>query len=178
MKKVVFFDRDDTLIVDRLYLNDPDDITYLPHALEGLKRLRDYDYDFVIVTNQSGIARGLVDPRNLREIHRRIRNEYNRIGVDILDFLYAPYLPVTDHFLRKPHPGMLLEAAHNYNIDLKKSWMVGDRMTDVEAGHRAGTRSILLGDKEPPENSPYDPPEFHAKNLFEVCDFIIQNTPY
>ena len=176
MKKVVFFDRDDTLIVDHLYLNDPDDIHYLPHAFASLKNLRDYGFDFVIVTNQSGIARGLVDPRNLREIHRRIRNEYSRIGVDILDFLYAPYLPVTDHFLRKPHPGMLFEAAKNYRIDLKKSWMVGDRMTDVEAGHRAGTKSILLGHRENPADSPYDPPEFHANNLKEVSDFIIDHT--
>lgn len=172
MKKVVFFDRDDTLIVDRIYLNDPEDICYLPHALDCLKELRDYNYDFVIVTNQSGIAKGTVDLKNLREIHRRIRNEYSRIGVEILDLLYAPFLPVSNHFLRKPNPGMLLEAAHKYNIDLKKSWMVGDRMTDIEAGQRAGTKTILIGDKESPEKSPYAPPDFHARDLFEVSAII------
>ena len=176
MRKVVFFDRDDTLIEDRIYLNDPNDICYLPHALECLKELRDFNYDFVIVTNQSGIARGSVDLKNLREIHRRIRGEYSRIGVDVLDFIYAPYLPVSDHFLRKPHPGMLLEAARNYNIDLKKSWMVGDRMTDVEAGHRAGTKSILIGTKELPKYFPYAPPDFHAKDLYEVSEYIKKHT--
>ncbi len=175
MRKVVFFDRDDTLIEDRIYLNDPDDIHYLPQAFNCLKRLRDKGYSFVIVTNQSGVARGLVNIKNLYEIHRRIKYDFNRMGVDILDFLYAPYMTDTDHFLRKPNPGMLLEAKENFHIDLKNSWMVGDRMSDVEAGHRAGTRTILLGDKEPPHLSSFAAPEFQAFSLNEVADIIIKH---
>lgn len=175
MRKVVFFDRDDTLIKDYIYLNDPEKLTFLPYAFECLKNLKEAGFDFVIVTNQSGIARGLVEIKNMNEIHRRMRDAYAKIGVDILEFSYAPYLPVTDHYLRKPNPGMLEEAAFKYRIDLKRSWMVGDRMTDVEAGHRAGTRTILLSGKESPEGSPYSPPEYFVDTLQEVCEAILKN---
>ncbi len=174
MRKVVFFDRDGTLIIDRIYLNDPELIEYLPGAFECLRRLRDEGFDFVVVTNQSGVARGLVDTRNLHEIHRRIRDEFSRHGVNILDFLYAPYMTDTNHFLRKPNPGMLLEAAVNFKIHLGESWMVGDRMTDVEAGHRAGTRSILLGDNESPIGSEFKPPAAHVSDLAGVAKVISQ----
>jgi histidinol-phosphate phosphatase family protein len=168
MRKVVFFDRDDTLIEDRIYLNDPNDIVFLPYAFECLKALSLMGFEFVIVTNQSGVARGLVQIKNLNKIHKNIKDEFNQRGIEILDFIYAPFMTNSNHFLRKPNPGMLLEAQKMYRIDLKQSWMVGDRMSDVEAGHRAGTKTILLGPKEPPELSEFAPPEFHVNNLKEV----------
>ena len=176
LRKVVFLDRDGTIIEDKIYLNDPNDIHYLPNVFESLKKMRDAGFDFVIVTNQSGVARGIVDPKNIQEIHRRIRNEFNKIGVDILDFFYAPYLPVTNHYLRKPNPGMLFEAAQKYKIKLEESWMVGDRMTDVEAGHRAGTKTALLGNLEPPEESPFLPPEVHVESLLDVANAIVSQS--
>jgi histidinol-phosphate phosphatase family protein len=113
-----------------------------------------------------------VDVRNLDEIHRRIQAKFAGEGVDILSFHSAPYMTDFDHPFRKPNPGMLLEAARWYGLDLKKSWMVGDRMTDVEAGHRAGTRSALLGFLESPDDSPFDPPEIQAPNLLIAADEI------
>ncbi len=144
MKKAIFLDRDGTIIVDKIYLNDPKEIEYLPRAIEGLKLMRDLGYALVVVTNQSGIARGLVDIRNLYAIHEMMKSHLASQGIDVLGFYYAPYAVDTDHFMRKPNPGMLLTAARDFGIDLKSSWMIGDRASDVEAGIRAQARSLLL----------------------------------
>ncbi len=143
-KKAIFFDRDGTLIVDKIYLNDPDQIEYLPGVFTALKKFRDAGFIFFIATNQSGVPRGRVTIKNLNEIHRRMKAKFAEHGVDILEFYYAPYLTDHDHIFRKPNPGMLLQAAEEYNVDLGKSWMFGDRLTDVEAGRRAGARTIWL----------------------------------
>src|ERR1700733_9430884 len=146
MRKAVIFDRDGTLIVDRVYLNDPKQIEYLPGVFEALRSLRDAGFVFTIATNQSGVPRGLVDVRNLEEIHRIIRADFAQRGVDILSFHSAPYMTDNDHPLRKPNPGMLLEAISWHRLDPTASWMVGDRWSDVIAGHRAGMKSALLSD--------------------------------
>lgn len=172
----IILDRDGTLIVDRIYLNDPEMIEYLPGVFEALRLLRDRGFKFFVATNQSGVPRGAVDVRNLDEIHRRIRGEFSKYGVDILSFHSAPFMTDYDHPTRKPNAGMILEAASWYNIDLPKSWMVGDRMTDVEAGHRAGCRSVLLGDQEPPSKSAFSPPEIHAPDLLTAAKMILART--
>ncbi len=174
-KKAIFLDRDGTLIVDKIYLNDPDQIEYLPGVFEALRLLRDHGFHFVVATNQSGIPRGLVTLKNLHETHRRIRFEFARHGVDFLSFHYAPFMTSYPHPLRKPNAGMILEAARDYAIDLSQSWMVGDRMSDVEAGHRAGCRSVLLGDQEPPSQySHFKPPEIHTATLLEAARKIVK----
>lgn len=173
-KKAVIFDRDGTLIVDRIYLNDPEKIEYLPSVFEALRLLRDSGYVFAVATNQSGVPRGLVDVRNLDEIHRRIQSEFCRHGVEILSFHSAPYMTDNDHTFRKPNPGMLLEAAQWHGIDLSRSWMVGDRMSDVEAGHRAGCRTVLLGSQESPSAfAGWAPPEIHCMDLLTAAREIL-----
>lgn len=143
-QKVIFFDRDGTLIEDKHHLNDPAQVIYLKDVFLSLKKLRNLGFKFAIATNQSGIARGLVDIDNLKRIHQIIRTDFSRHGIDFLDFYYSPYMPSSYHPTRKPRPGMLTNAASEHNIDLSQSWMVGDKMTDIEAGHRAGCKSILL----------------------------------
>jgi histidinol-phosphate phosphatase family protein len=175
MSKCIFLDRDGTLIVDKVYLNDPDQIEYLPGVFDGLRALRDAGFIFAVCTNQSGIPRGKVTLANLHEIHRRIRNAFAEKGVEIVDFAYAPYLTDHDHPLRKPNGGMLIEIAEKFKVDLKSSWMIGDRMLDVEAGHRAGTRAILVGDRETPATEPaFRAPEFHCAGLVEAAQFILR----
>jgi D-glycero-D-manno-heptose 1,7-bisphosphate phosphatase len=169
----VILDRDGTLIVDLIYLNDPEKIEYLPGVFEALRLFRDNGFKMAVATNQSGVPRGVVDVRNLEEIHRRIRAKFAAEGVDLLSFHSAPYMTDNDHYLRKPNPGMLVEAANWYAFDLPRSWMIGDRMTDVEAGHRAGMRSALIGTVEAPHNSRYSPPEVHAANLLLAAHEII-----
>jgi len=169
----VILDRDGTLIVDLVYLNDPEKIEYLPGVFEALRLLRDKGFKLCVATNQSGVPRGLVDVRNLDEIHRRVQAKFCAEGVDLLSFHSAPYMTDNDHPFRKPNAGMLYEAASWHNLDLGKSWMVGDRMTDVEAGRRAGARSCLLGHTDLPSGSPYAPPEIHVHNLLAAAQEII-----
>jgi D-glycero-D-manno-heptose 1,7-bisphosphate phosphatase len=172
MKKAIFLDRDGTIIVDKIYLNDVNAIEYYPESFEALKILRDAGYVFIIVTNQSGLARGLVQTENLNLIHQKIRADFTRYGVDLAGFYWAPYSAHLPHPRRKPEAGLIREAAYDHGIDLKKSWMIGDRMTDVEAGHRAGTRTVLIGVTEEPIHPTFAPPEFHLPSLFEAATVI------
>jgi histidinol-phosphate phosphatase family protein len=174
MRKAVLLDRDGTLIVDRIYLNDPARIEYLPGVFDALRMLRDAGFVFAVATNQSGVPRGLVDVKNLDEIHRVIQADFCRYGVDILSFHSAPFMTDTDHFLRKPNPGMLLEAADWHILDPARSWMVGDRSSDVEAGHRAGMRSALLT-TDAHWTEPFAPPEIVASNLLDVARAIVKH---
>ena len=176
MKKVVFFDRDGTLIVDKIYLNDPEQIEYLPGVFQGLKNLRDQGFEFIIVTNQSGVPRGLVDVKNLEQIHKNIRSDFAKEGINILNFYYAPYLVESNHPMRKPGPGMLEAGIKDFNVDRTTSWMVGDRMTDVEAGRRAQIKSIFMHGTEEPKLSPFASAEYEAKNFQEVCQFICEQS--
>jgi D-glycero-D-manno-heptose 1,7-bisphosphate phosphatase len=174
-KKTVFLDRDGTLIIDKIYLNDPDQIVYLPGVFEALARLRDAGYQFIMVTNQSGVARGIVTLENLNEIHRRIRVAFAEHGIEFRAIYYAPYAVDSNHPLRKPSPGMLLKGAEECEADLKSSWMIGDRLSDVVAGHRAGCRSILLtGVESPAPSAPAEAqPEFVVDTLLEATDKIL-----
>lgn len=172
-KKTIFFDRDGTLIVDKVYLNDPDKIEYLPGVFEALRLFRDDGYQMIVVTNQSGIARGIVSIENLELIHQRMIDEFARHGVSFAGFYYAPYSVESQHFMRKPNPGMLLTAAADHRVDLSQSWMIGDRITDVVAGHRAGCRTILLEGVENREDALAAKPAFIANNIMEAANFIL-----
>ena len=175
-KKVVFFDRDGTLIIDKIYLNDPDQIEYLPGAFATLKLLQDAGFSFVIVTNQSGVARGIVQIANLDEIHRRMTIAYAAHGIGFLGFYYAPYSVESNHPMRKPNAGMLLQAAADHNVDLSMSWMVGDRISDVEAGLKAGCRTILLKGVEPQEAVDGGRQTVFVDDLEGVCNFILKHS--
>ena len=175
-KKTIFLDRDGTLILDKVYLNDPDQIEYLPDVFEALRRLRDEGFQFIVVTNQSGIARRLVTMENLDETHRRIQAEFSKHGVHFAGFYYAPYSVESDHPIRKPHPGMLLRGALDHRADLKSSWMIGDRISDVIAGHRAGCRTVLLSGTETVSTDAADEsrPTLETNGLLEAAHQILR----
>lgn len=175
-KKTIFLDRDGTLIIDKVYLNDPDQIEYLPDVFEALRLLRDAGFQFVVVTNQSGIARRLVTLENLDETHRRIRDEFARHGVKFAGFYYAPYSVESNHPIRKPHPGMLLRGALDHRADLSQSWMVGDRISDIVAGSRAGCKTVLLaGTEAVPATAPAEAqPTIIAAGLLEAAREIVR----
>lgn len=151
--KAVFFDRDGTLIEDRNYLRDPDGVQLRPGAADAVRRLRAAGYRIIVVTNQSGLARGLFDAATLEAIHERMRREFAREGAAIDAIYHCPYLDgpeaVVDEYrrdsdLRKPKPGMYLLAAREHDIDLSASWSVGDSARDSQAGKAAGCRTIRL----------------------------------
>ena len=150
-RRAVFVDRDGVLIRDVDHLTRASQIEILPGAPESLRRLRDAGWLVVVVTNQSVVARGLVTEEQLREIHRALEAQLRARDAAVDAIYYCPHHPkgavaiyrtVCD--CRKPEPGMLLRAAADLAIDLRESVMVGDADSDIEAGRRAGCRTVLL----------------------------------
>jgi len=137
--------------------------------------LRDAGYVFVVVTNQSGIARGIVDPANLEEIHRRITDRFARENIFFEGFYHAPYSVESNHWMRKPNPGMLEAGAKDHNIDLSQSWMIGDRYSDVDAGVAAGCRTILLKGVEPSIEGGKNKAHGFFADLLESAKFILES---
>ncbi len=144
--KCVFFDRDGIVNVSpgAGYVTRLEDFHLLPQIVECLHIVSARGYQAAVVTNQRGIARGIFSTAVLDDIHSRLRDELRQRGAPaLLDIAYCPHQPGECN-CRKPLPGMLLNLAARHNIDLAASWMVGDMETDVEAGRRAGCRTILV----------------------------------
>jgi D-glycero-D-manno-heptose 1,7-bisphosphate phosphatase len=150
MNRAVFMDRDGTVIVDVGYPRRPDDVQLLPDALAGLRRLSELGLKLVLISNQSGVGRGLVSPEEAAAVHERFVRELERGGVHLDGAYYCPHAPSDACSCRKPSPEMLERAARELDLDLASSFMVGDRESDLEAGRRAGCKTILLW----PDDSP------------------------
>ncbi|MCX7910136.1 MAG: HAD family hydrolase [Endomicrobia bacterium] len=166
---VVFLDRDGTIIVDKVYLNDPDGVEFIEGVKEGLQKLNSLGFKFILVTNQSGIARGLVRLENLELIHKKIREELSLNGVDIFKIYYCPHLPEDNCNCRKPKVGMVEKDVLNL-IDKKTSFMIGDKETDVEFGKSLGIKSILIT-KDKNINTQAD---YVVSNFKDAVDIIIK----
>jgi len=180
--KAIFLDRDDTIIEDPGYINTPDQVKLLPGAAQALVQLKQMGYKLIVVSNQSGIARGMFTEDDLAQIHARMKELLASEGAYLDQVYYCPYHPEgviekyrKDSDLRKPNPGMLLTAAEEMGIDLSQSWMIGNAYHDTTAGKRVGCRTILLnippGVVKTPK--PTDPsPDFKAVNLKEAANIV------
>lgn len=142
--RAVFLDRDGTLIEDVGYPDDPDRVRLLPGVAEGLRRLRAAGFRLVIVSNQSGIGRGLIAPEDARRVHARTLELLGEQGIALDLAKYCPHAPDEGCDCRKPAPGMLLDAAGELGVDLEGSFMIGDKGTDVAAGRAAGCATVIL----------------------------------
>jgi histidinol-phosphate phosphatase family protein len=150
-RPAVFLDKDGTLIEDVPYNVDPENIRLSPGAAEGLLALHESGYQLVVVSNQSGVARGHFPEAALVEVERSLRRLLAEFGVPLAGFYYCPHHPdgtVAPYAVacrcRKPAPGLLRRAADDLGIDLAESWMIGDILDDIEAGRRAGCQTVLL----------------------------------
>ena len=138
----VFFDRDGTLMEEVHYCGDPAQVHVYVGVPEGLRRLRDAGFRTFVVSNQSGIGRGLISEAQYRAVQAELLAQ---IGEGLIDASYfCPDAPGTPSNRRKPEPGMLLEAAADFDVDLARSYMIGDKAADVECGKRAGVKTILV----------------------------------
>lgn len=179
LPKAIIFDRDGTLIVDKKYLNDHKQVEFIPGVIDAMLKLKAAGYLFFVATNQSGIPRGLVTVDNLNAIHSEMDRVLSAQNLKIMKYYYAPYMPSDDQIMRKPNPGMLLKAAEEFRFALESSWMIGDRMSDVEAGHRAGTRAILLNSNYHDEGQEeWPPPEAKFADLTEATEYILQRADF
>jgi len=180
--KAVFFDRDHTLIEDPGYLRDADAVRLMPGAADAVRTLRQAGYRIVVVTNQSGVARGFLDEPTLAAIHERVKQLFADQGAQIDAIYYCPYLDGPDAVveryrrdseLRKPRPGMFLLAAKEHDVDLAASWAIGDSPRDAEAGKAAGCRTIHIA--RDPALARTTSADFTVRTLAEAADCILNH---
>ncbi|MBX6313276.1 MAG: HAD family hydrolase, partial [Isosphaeraceae bacterium] len=180
-RRAVFLDKDGTLIEDVPYNVDPDLIRLAPGAAEGLTRLWAAGYRLVVISNQAGVARGLFPEEALAAVEKRLRDLMAGLGVPLAGFYYCPHHPegtVVGYAVacdcRKPAPGLILRAAREQGIDLTRSWFIGDILHDIEAGRRAGCRTILIDNGHETEwvLSPLRRPHRVAADLAEAARII------
>ena len=178
MKRAVFLDRDGTINIEKEYLYQAKDFEFIPGAPEAIRLLNLAGFMVVVVTNQSGVARGYYTEDDVTNLHRHIACELELYGAHIDAWLYCPHHPdgrgsySLPCNCRKPLPGMLQEAAARYDIDLDNSVMIGDKLADVEAGQAAGCSSILVRTGYGAED------EQHVGTQTTICDNLLAAVKY
>ena len=171
MERAAFLDRDGTIIKHVDYVYDCSQVKFIPRASEAIKLLNDNGFKVIIITNQPGVAKGYFTEETVKEINEHIQKSLVKEGAHIDKFYYCPhhaegtiaeYAKECD--CRKPKPGMIEKAVRELGIDLKGSFVIGDRAIDVEAGERAGCRTILLADEDPPNS---------GKGANTISDYVV-----
>ena len=179
--RAVFLDKDGTLVHDVPYNVDPDLLRFTASALAALRLLADAGFELIVVTNQPGLATGRFTRRDFARLEAALREQVKSgSGVEIAGVYCCPHAAGADGrpacLCRKPAPGLLRQAATRHRLDLTRCWFVGDILDDVEAGHRAGCRSVLLdvGNETQWKRSPIREPEARCGDLLEAARFILQ----
>jgi D-glycero-D-manno-heptose 1,7-bisphosphate phosphatase len=176
----IFLDRDGTLVHRHHYPSRPEHLRLYEGIGAPLSALRRAGFRLVVVTNQSGIARGYFTEADLAAMHEHLARELAAFGVALDGFYHCPHHPdgVVEGLAvrcgcRKPEPGMVLRAARELRLDLARSWLVGDILDDVEAGKRAGCRAVLVDlGTEPPPQRPLREPDFVARDTRHALEII------
>ena len=189
MEKVIFLDRDGTLNVEVNCLHRKEDLVLLPGVPEALKAFKDQGYKLVVITNQAGVARGYYTEEDVKELHRYMNELLAGQGAGIDAFYYCPHHP--EHGIgkykipchcRKPVTGMFEMAEQDFEVDKASSWMIGDKLIDIEAGRNYGVRTVLVGtgygagvhdEQKKKGDFPYD---LYADDLLEAYDEINRET--
>jgi D-glycero-D-manno-heptose 1,7-bisphosphate phosphatase len=185
MNPAVFLDRDGTLIEDVDYLSSFEQMALFPWTVDALRLLARAGFTTVVVTNQSAVARGIVTEEFVRDTHRALNSRLAAGGAHIDAFYFCPHHPdatVERHRgmcrCRKPEPGMIEDGVRDHDLDLTRSWMVGDRWIDVATGNRAGVRSILVRSGHAERIGEAAPPGTGAdvilNNLMEAVGWILR----
>jgi len=142
--KTIFLDRDGVINKELNYLYKIEDFEFIDGVFETCKYLTSLDYKIIVITNQSGIARGYFTEDDYQIITQWMIAQFNKNGVDILDVLHCPHLPDSNCNCRKPKPGMIKDAKHKYGIDIQNSWLIGDKENDIIAGNSSGISNTIL----------------------------------
>ena len=184
MRKAVFIDKDGTLIKDVPYNVDPELIELSSSCIEGLFTLQQAGYRLVVITNQSGIARGYFSESALKPVQHRIEEIFRAYALHLDGFYYCPHHPggtiaeyATECTCRKPMPGMIKQACEELSIDANGSWMIGDILNDIEAGNRAGCKTILLDNGNETEwiISDIRKPHYTVRTINEAANHILEH---
>ncbi len=168
--RAVFFDRDGTLCRDVPYCSRPEDLELLPGVIPAIKDVHLLGFKVVVITNQSGIARGYFTVPDLAVIHEKLRRELAQADIILDGIFFCPHHPEENCRCRKPQPGLLLSSAAALDIDLASSYMVGNALSDIQAGKNAGCRTILVYSQVTTPSSVL--PDYTAPDLFSAVQWI------
>ncbi|ACZ61361.1 HAD-IIIA family hydrolase [Dehalococcoides mccartyi] len=178
-QKAVFIDRDGTIVEDVPYCNSPRKIRLLNGAGKAIKRLNDQGYLVILITNQSGVARGYFSEETLGEIHNKLREELDCFGAHLDDIFYCPHHPSEGCTCRKPSTGLIERAIEKHGINNNLSYFIGDRLIDMQAANRTGCKAVLVP-YAPPETdyfksdvTPDSRPSFLAGDFTAAVDWIL-----
>ncbi|MHA1833301.1 MAG: D-glycero-alpha-D-manno-heptose-1,7-bisphosphate 7-phosphatase [Candidatus Baldrarchaeia archaeon] len=177
--RAVFLDRDGVICEDVHYLKDPNQLRLLPNVEDAIRLLNEKDWKIIVITNQSGVARGYITLEDLRRIHQKMLTKLRESGAFVHAIYFCPHHPTIglepyrkECNCRKPKPGMLFQAAKDFNIDLKRSFMIGDKIIDIQAGKEAGCLTILISSDRSKIVSDLKA-DFIAPNLYEASKIIL-----
>jgi len=168
--KAIFLDRDGVINEDSGYVHKIEDLVILPEVPEALKILKKEEYKLIVVTNQSGIGRGLFTSADFMGVTREIERLLFLEGVTFDSVYYCPHHPEDNCNCRKPNPGMFLRAIRDFNLDTEQCWMIGDKLSDIEPADKLGIKSILI---ESQYNRDFR--GFKRTNLYEAAQYILEN---
>jgi histidinol-phosphate phosphatase family protein len=143
-RSAVFLDRDGTLIEEKNYLSDPNQVTLLDGVVDGLKALQELNLPLVIVTNQSGIGRGLFSLQDAEAVNARIEDELAARGINIAAWYMCPHTPADGCHCRKPMPGLIEMACNDLGLDPQRSFVVGDKRSDIDLARAVGAEAFLV----------------------------------
>ena len=143
-KRAVFLDRDGVINEERNYLHRVEDLVIFPAASAALKQLQDAGFLLFVVTNQSGVGRGYYSMADVEKVHQHMASEFAQAGVHFTKIYVAPEAPDQPSRARKPSPQFLFEARDEFGVDLASSYLIGDKLIDLECGWNAGVRKSLL----------------------------------
>ncbi|MFC1940600.1 D-glycero-alpha-D-manno-heptose-1,7-bisphosphate 7-phosphatase [Chloroflexota bacterium] len=183
MERAVFLDRDGTIIEDIGYPHERSIIKFLPRVSKAVRLLNESGFKVIIITNQAGVARGYFTEDTVKEINKYIQETLTKERAFIDMIYYCPHhidgiieKYRKDCYCRKPNPGMIEQAAREFGIDLEKSFVIGDKSSDIEAGRRAGCRTVLLTTENPSLNDKGTIviSDYTAPDLYEAVKWLVK----
>jgi len=170
--RAVFLDRDGTMAKDVHYCRRPEDFKLFPNTAKAIKLLNEHGFKVIVVTNQSGIARGYFTEETLAQIHEKMKSDLAKEGAWIDGIYYCPHHPDDNCDCRKPKPKLVLQAVRERDIELKHSFVVGDLEMDVGLGKAVGCKTILLRDS--PQEDMSISPDYIVSDLLEATQLMLK----
>lgn len=182
MSHAVFLDRDGVLIEEKHYLHKPEEVVIIPDTATALKRLMDAGFLLFVVTNQSGVGRGYFTIEDVARVHQHLESEFKKKGVRFKQIYIAPEAPDQPGRGRKPSPQFLFDARDSHGVDLSRSYMIGDKLIDLECGWNAGVQKSILvrtgyGNKTEKKEPQAIKMALVTDDLSDAADWILQQTP-
>ncbi|MBN1156896.1 D-glycero-beta-D-manno-heptose 1,7-bisphosphate 7-phosphatase [Candidatus Woesearchaeota archaeon] len=177
MNKAIFLDRDGTVNEDSGYVNRIEEFYLIPGAVDGLRLLKNAGFKLFFITNQSGIGRGYYKEENFHSFQEHLLKELKKHGITIEKTHFCPHHPDDECDCRKPNPKSIIDMTKEFDIDLKKSFTIGDHPSDIELGKNAGIKAVfvLTGHGKKEQHNLKEKPDYIADNLLKAAEWIVKN---